>query len=78
MSESNRESSVEGTADLSNPKQTQSILALSVVLGAVTTCGAATIAAIIRGGDPTAFVSALVSMALTALGYYFLDKQKSA
>lgn len=77
MSESDKRSSVQAAADLSNPTQTQSILALIVVGGAVGTAAVASVAAIIRGADATAFVSALVNMALTALGFYFLDKQKN-
>jgi len=71
------ESEAEVAADLANPKQTQSILAIIVVGGAEVVAGVACVAAVIRGADATIYVSALVNMALTALGYYFLDKQAS-
>jgi len=62
------------TADLGNPRATQSLLAIIVTVGSVVTIAAATVSAIIKGADPTTFVALGASLAQTALGYYFLDK----
>lgn len=70
-----KEDEIDSSADISNPRETQGILAIEVTTGAIVVAGIATVATIIRGGDPTPYVSSLVTMALGVIGFYFGSKK---
>jgi len=62
---------------LSNPRETQSIIALEVVTGFYIVDGLAAVAAIMRGGDPTPYVTAAATLAIGVVGFYFGSKKSA-
>ena len=69
---------VEASADISNPREVQGTVALITVGGFMGVAGAAVVASIIRGMDPTPILNIIAPLAFGVVAFYFGAKKAAA
>ena len=57
--------------DIGNPKDVQGIVAVATVVGFIGVAGAAAIADVIRGVDPTPILNVIAPIAFGVVAFYF-------
>jgi len=69
---------VEASVDISNPREVQGTVALITVGGFMGVAGAAVVASIIRGMDPTPILNIIAPLAFGVVAFYFGAKKAAA
>lgn len=69
---------IETSADISNPREVQGTVALVTVGGFMGVAGAAVVAAVIRGTDPTPILNIIAPLAFGVIAFYFGAKKAAA
>jgi hypothetical protein len=75
---SRNDKAVDTSADISNPREVQGTLALITVGGFIAVAGAAVVADIFRGVDPTPILNILAPLAFGVVAFYFGTKKAAA
>jgi hypothetical protein len=73
-----KDEAVEASADISNPREVQGTVALITVGGFMGVAGAAVVASVIRGADPTPILNIIAPLAFGVVAFYFGTKKSEA
>jgi hypothetical protein len=72
------DAAAESAGDVSNPREVQGTVALITVGGFMGVAGAAAIAVVVRGGDPTPILNIIAPLAFGVVAFYFGAKKSEA
>ena len=73
-----KDETAESTGDVSNPREVQGTVALITVGGFMGVAGAAAIASVVRGVDPTPILNIIAPLAFGVVAFYFGSRKAVA